>query len=160
MHYFNLCNKTSQPGNFTFMPGSTENNPQIFRMSYMFESITCPILEIWEVALSNAYDMNLSLQCSLEKILSKYVSLGMMTENQSLFDLLTRATRNTNNRLIIYMESARGASLPFKINYFDLVKRKYKIVGAHVISTDETFFVKTFFSHTEPSDYTLDYLSC
>ena len=98
---------TSQLGRIVIiMDGSGPAVPILFK-SYKSRRVDRLILGGEIMAFSDAFDDAMDLRHQLEQALQQKLPLQMLTDSKSLFDVISKGSRTSERRLMIYMASVR-----------------------------------------------------
>lgn len=135
--------KTSQLGYFIFLMDKHHRCHPIYWVSYKSKRSTRSVLGSEVMAFADAFDMAYTLKFDLQKILGKELPLRMLTDNKSLFDVLTKATSTTEKRLMIDIQTVRDAYRSFEVNDVALVRSEFNIADALTKCKSQSIMIDT-----------------
>lgn len=84
-------------------------------------------MESKDMALADAFDISFTLKHDFVRMDCFNITLKMTTDSLSLFDVLTRSSCTTRNRLVIDIQRVKDAYSSFELNDVALIKSWFNI---------------------------------
>lgn len=125
--FANNYDLSSQLGYAVFLVDKNDNSAIISFRSFKARRITRSVLAAETLAFSDGFDQAFVLRRDIEQLLGKRIAITMLTDSQSLFDIITKSSYSTEKRILIDIACAKEAYRKKELSDIGLVGSKDNI---------------------------------
>ena len=99
--FANNYDLTSQLGYIVFLVDGKNNSAPVAYRSFKAKRVTRSVLAAETLAFSEGFDQAFALQHDIKQMSGKRIPITMLTDSQSLFDIITKSSYATEKRILI-----------------------------------------------------------
>ena len=122
--FANNYDLSSQLGYAVFLVDGNQNSALISFRSFKAKRVTRSVLAVETLAFSYGFDQAYVLPRDIEQVLGKRIPITMLTDSQSLFDIITKSSYSTERRILIDVAVAKEAYRKKDLSDIGLVASK------------------------------------